>query len=131
MTLTGLLQDEVPVDGRLAGFPIDVGDEELRRVEWKGRGPQELTVIAIEREQAAAFTHTHRDVSLLVAGNIRIHPFHKFRIGIDRGPHEDSLVRVVLIPIVARQMLVIPGKLARIWIQRHGRIRVEIGGRGF
>ena len=36
----------------------------------------------------------------------------------------------VLVPVVARQMLVVPDELAGVGLQRDGRVAVEVGGRG-
>ena len=83
-------------------------------------------VVAIERPDAAALADRQRDVALLAARNIRVDPLDELRIGIDRGPHQHSFVRVVQVPVIARQMLVVPDELAGVGIERHGRIAVEI-----
>ncbi len=69
------------------------------------------------------------NVALLAAPDVRVDPLDELRIRVDRRSKQRPLVRVVLVPIVARQMLVVPGELAGVGIQRDGRIAVEIGGR--
>ena len=102
----------------------------FRRVVRKRLGPEELARVAIERPDAAALADRQRDVALLAARNVRIDPLHELRIGTDRRAHQHALVRVVQVPVVARQMLVVPDELAGVGIQRDRRIAVEIGGRG-
>src|SRR5204862_4279869 len=101
MPLTGLAGNQLRVDFRDARPHVDLGDDEIASIERKGRGPEKLAGIAVESPDAAALTDVDRDVSHLPAGNVRIDPFHKFRIGIDHCPNECSLFVDVLVPVVA------------------------------
>ena len=130
VVLAGLLENDVPVDRRLAGFHVDIGDHEVRIVVRKRRGPEKLAGGAIQLEDSAGFADRDRDVALLAALDRGIDPFHELRIGIQSRPQQSSFVRVIGIPIVAGQMLVIPGELAGSGIDRDGGIAVEIGRGG-
>src|SRR5260370_39327244 len=50
-----LLHHRIPIDVRAPGIDVDVGDVEFRDVQRKRRGPEELTVGAVERPSAAGF----------------------------------------------------------------------------
>ena len=69
---------------------------------------------------SAAFADHHGDVALFAAADAGVDPLHELRIRPDRGAQQCALVRVVLVPVVARQVLVVPGKLAGIGIQGNG-----------
>src|SRR5262249_43790624 len=73
---------------------------------------------------------TSTNVALLPARNIGVDPFHRGGIWIERGAQQRSLVDVVEIPIVPRQMLVVPFELPGLDIEPPRRIGIEIGGRG-
>src|SRR5262249_53451887 len=85
---------------------------------------------AVESTNPAGCSDLDHDVALLPARNIGVDPSHRGGIGIERGAQQRSLVDVVEIPIVPRQMLVVPFELPGLDIERQGRIGIEIGGRG-
>ena len=124
--LTGRVDEVILINERLARLHVDLRQEKLGSVVRKRIGPQELARRTIERPDATAFADVQRDVTRLAPWNIRVDPFDELRIGADGGPHQNSFVRVIHIPVVARQMLVIPNELAGIGIERHGRIAVKV-----
>jgi hypothetical protein len=52
-----LIDEDFLVDLGNAGLHVDVGDDEIWRIERKRHRPQELAVIAIESPDSAAFAH--------------------------------------------------------------------------
>ena len=130
MLLARLLVYQVVVDGDLAGFAVDIGNEKQRIIVGKRRGPEELAGAAVDLKNSAAFAHHHRYVVFFAARNIGIEPLHVLRVGIEFFADQRALVRVVHVPIVGGQMLVIPFELARFRIERDGGVAVKIGGRG-
>ena len=130
MRLAGRLEHVVPVDGSLAGLDIDTRDDALLRVIRERLGPQKLSRGAVQHEQAASFTDSDRQIDFLPARDVWINPLHEFGIGIEARAHQRSLMGVIGIPIVAREMLVIPGEFPGRGIERDGRVAVEIRGRG-
>src|SRR2546426_9632930 len=92
--------------------------------------PQEPAARALDDEQAAAFCDRHHDVALLARHDCRADPFCVPRVGVQARANEDALMVVIRIPIVAGKLLVIPDELARLDVERNGRIAVEIGRRG-
>ncbi len=125
--LAGAGKDEILVDRHFACFAVDVADQQVRRVERKRIRPEKLTVAAIDHEDAAAFTDHHRDVALFAAPHVGVDPLHELRIGTHGCAEQRPLVCVVFVPVVARQVLVVPRKLARRRIQRERRVAVQIG----
>src|SRR6516164_4786577 len=112
MVVARLLHDEVVIDRDPAGLYVDIGDEEVWIVIWKRIGPEELSGVAVERPDSSAFSDIDGNVVLLAFLDRGTDPLHVFRIRVNGCPEENSFVRVVLIPIVARQVLVIPFQLS-------------------
>src|SRR5256885_2376515 len=80
MPLTGLSDDQLFVDFRDPGFHIDIGNNEIGRIEWKRLGPEELAIRAIQSPDTAALSDIDGNIFHLAALDIRINPFHKLRI---------------------------------------------------
>ena len=129
--LVAVLPEElVGVDARLAGFHVDVVHVDVGIVVGERPCPQEPAARALDDEQAAAFGDRHHDVALLARHDGRADPLRVPRVGVQARAHEDALLVVIRIPIVAGKLLVVPEELARRDLERNGRIAVEIGRRG-
>ena len=125
MTFTGYTVDDFIIDPRLP-IRIDFFDQEPRSVIRERRRPKKFPVVAIQQEQSTTFADRSRNFMLRILRDRCIDPLHIFRIRIHGSREENALIRVVLIPVVARQVLVIPQQLAGFRIQRNCRIAVEI-----
>src|ERR1019366_3096238 len=130
VVIAGVDEEVFGVDGGLAGFGIEIGDDPVGIVVGERVGPEELAGAAIEHEDAAGFAHGGEDVTLLTLLDCRVDPLDEFGIGREARVDESALVGVVGIPIVAGQVLVIPGEFAGGGIEGDGGVAVEIGGRG-
>src|SRR5688572_28089951 len=124
MTVDGLLEYEIPVEGRFARLHVDIRNHELRSVNREWRCPQELAVAAVENEDSTGLANRHDDVTLLSSRHRRVDPLHEARIGIEPRSKQSPFMRVVRIPVVAGQMLVIPRELAGVRIQGDSRVAI-------
>src|SRR5262249_37757094 len=107
----------VPIDVSLSCFHIDFGKDVVGTVKWKRSGPKKLSLVAVERKNASRFSDGDKNIPLLSAGNSRIDPFKRRWIGVDGCPEKDPFVSEIGIPIVSRQMLIIPNEFARFRIE--------------
>src|SRR2546426_952085 len=87
------------------------------------RGPQPAFALR-DDEEAPAFCDRHHDVALLARHDRRADPFRVPGVGVQARAHEDALVVVIRIPVVAGKLLVVPDELARLDVERNGRIAV-------
>jgi hypothetical protein len=113
-----LFHHRIPVDVRAPSLDVDIREMEFRHVEGKWRGPEELAAGSVERPYAARLSYADHDVALFPARDFRIDPLHRAGIRVERGAHERALVDMVEVPVVARQMLVVPDELAGFDIKR-------------
>ena len=118
--LAVLFLDLVPIDVRAPGRDVDVGEMEFRDVQRERHSPEKLSGGAVERPDAAGLCDLDDDVALLPAWNIRIDPFYRTGIGIDGRAQQGSLMNMIEVPVVARQMLVIPEEFAGLDVERDG-----------
>ena len=107
-----LLEQLVIVDAGLAGFQVDAVHVDVGIVVGERPRPQELAGRLLEGEHAAALGDRDHDVALLVRHERRADPFDVLGIGADAGVHENALVIVIRVPVVAGQLLVVPDELA-------------------
>src|SRR5690606_4539978 len=93
------------------------------------RRPQELAGVSIVNPYAAALADRDDDVAFGAALELRADPLHVLGIGIDDGADQHLLLVDVHVPVIARQMLVVPDELARIDVERDRGVAVEVRGR--
>ena len=119
-------EDDIPVDADFAGLTVNIRNVKFRDVEGKGRGPQKLAVCAIHGEQSSAFADGDDHVALFTFADIGIDPLHELRIGADARADQRPLVGVIEVPVIARDVLVIPRQLAGVDVKGNGKIAIEI-----
>ena len=126
-----LARHQVHVDVGGAGLDVDVGDHEpLGALERERVGPEELAGLAVVDEQAAGLAQHDHDLALFGgAGQLRIDPAHRLRVGIDHRVDERALLHEVLVPVVARQVLVVPVDGAGVGVHGDGRVGVQLARR--
>ena len=122
--LTDTAEDELGVLGDRARGPVDAADHVLR----DGRGgPETLTGLAIEGvDDSGLSRNTGDDLSHFAWPDPWVDPAHRGGIGRDRRVHQQTLKRVVEVPVVV-QVLVIPDDLAGIGIERERRVVIQVG----
>ena len=101
-------------------FPVFTSMSEMTNFgssDRKRRGPEKFAVVAVQHEDAAGFTDGDDDVALLAGPDCGVDPLHVLRIGTDARAHQRAFMRVVGVPVVAGQMLVVPGELAGVRIR--------------
>ncbi len=118
LAVTWIFKDELFLDMNFTRGRIDMVEPEFRYVERKWCRPQELAVVAIEREQSTTFGDGDSDVAALAFCDVRIYPLHEFWIGRNGCINQRAFMRCIEIPVITRQMLVIPGQLASCRIKR-------------
>ena len=126
-----LARHQVHVDVGRAGLHVDVGDHEpFGAVERERVGPEELAGLAVVDEQAARLAQHHHDLALLGGSRqLRVDPAHRLGVRVDHRVDERALLHEVLIPVVARQVLVVPVDGAGVGVHRDGRVGVQLARR--
>ena len=102
---------------RLVRLAVAGGGAHPRLLVEQGRGDEFVDRMSAALERfAAAFADHHGDVALFAAADVGVDPLHELRIGPHRCSQQRALVRVVFVPVVARQMLVVPRKFTGVGI---------------
>ena len=109
----------VRIDPGLAGLQVDVVHVDVGVVVRERVCPQELAGFLVDHEHAAALADRHDQVAFLVARYRVSNPFDVLGIGIDTRAHQDALLIVVRVPVVAGQLLVVPRELSGADIERN------------
>ena len=117
-------EDQFAVLRHHAGGAVDVADHILR----DGRiGPQELAGLAVEGvDDAGLARNAGHHFAHFTGLESRVDPAHRARVGRHRRVEQDPLERMVEIPVVV-QVLVVPGDLAGVGVERERRVVVEVG----
>src|SRR5690606_37934897 len=119
--------DHVLVDDDRA-VPPDLRDHVLAHRRTR---PQELARLAVE---AVDDPRLARDVGEglvdLARDHVRVDPRDLVRVGRDLDVHDHALERVVEVPVVTRQVLVVPDDLARVDVDGQRAVGVEDGVAG-
>ena len=116
MPLVIFFEHGIPVDGSLTGRCVDARDVELRRVVRARSRPEELAVVTVDHPYPSGFSNGCHNVAFLAPRNFRAEPFDFLGIRIERRAKQNALMRVILVPIVSWQVLVIPVELSRVRI---------------
>src|SRR5690349_3379004 len=98
----------------------------LRRIVQERRRPQEFSSVTVDDPDPASFRYRRNNIPFLPALYLRVEPFHVLRIGIEDRSEKNALMRMVFVPIVAQQILVVPIELARLGIKSHCKVAVKL-----
>ncbi len=121
------LEQLVDVDVRLPGLEVDLVHVDIGIVVGERMRPQEFPGLTFDHEHAAALADRHNDLTLLIARQVGAPPLHVPGVGIDQRAQQDALLVVIGVPVVARQLLVVPDELSGRDVERDRRVAVEIG----